>query len=555
MISQVEPTIARLDSHQSTWLEVGTEARIEYLKRCMNGVMAVAEQWAIAACEAKGIDPSSAGEEWLTGAVPTLMMLRAIVRTLEGRSAKIENGVAKVFPDHLLDRLLWFGFRGEVWLDVADRSPAKISPLNPPFWGNLKEEISQIQPNYEVSKSPNCGGFRGQKPLKTKRTEDWKEKPGIALVLGAGNVGSTAPLDALHKLFAENQVVLLKMNPVNEYVGKFLEQAFEPLITDGFLQIVYGGSDLGRYLCQHPKIDSIHITGSHHTYHAIAKTLPQAKPITSELGCVTPVLVVPGDWSESDLRFQARHVVSMVVHNASFNCVAAKVIVTAKGWKLRDRFLDLIRQEFAKIPNRKAYYPGAQQRYQEFLDRYPQAEIFGTRTEEIVPWTFIPNVESDYALQTEAFCGVLAEVSLDATTATEFLDRAVPFANEKIWGNLSCVILTKTGVENAIRDLNYGAIGVNVWTGVIYALPDLAWGGFPGNHESDIQSGQGFVHNAYFLDRPQKSVLSAPFRIRPTPFWFADHRNLLNFAQRAAELQITPTWKKFAQVILAAVQG
>ncbi|GAP99288.1 aldehyde dehydrogenase family protein [Leptolyngbya sp. NIES-2104] len=501
MIPEVETALLRLHSRRSEWLKVSTEARIDYLKRCMAGVMEVAEEWAIEACKAKGTE--SAGEEWLTGAVPTLMMLRAIVRTLEGRSTKIENGIARVFPDHLLDRLLWLGFRGEVWVDRAS---------------TVKHDRSAI-----------------------------------SLVLGAGNVGSTAPLDALHKLFAENQVVLLKMNPVNDYVGKFLEQAFEPLITDGFLQIVYGGTDVGSYLCQHPKIDSIHVTGSHHTYYAIANSC--SKPITSELGCVTPVLIVPGNWSESDLKFQARHVASMVVHNASFNCVAAKVIVTAKGWKLRDRFLDLLRQEFAKIPNRKAYYPGAQERYQAFLDRYPQAEIFGTRTQNIVPWTFIPEIQDHYALQTEAFCGVLAEVSLEATSAEEFLDRAVPFCNEKIWGNLSCVILTKTPVEKAIRDLNYGAIGVNVWTGVIYALPDLAWGAYPENEHNDIQSGQGFVHNAYFLDRPLKSVLYAPFRIRPTPFWFADHHNLLQFAKRAAELQISPTWSKFVQVIFAAVRG
>lgn len=528
---QVEAAIARLHTCQTAWQHVDTQARIDYLQRCMHGVMAVAEDWAIAACAAKGFDPGSAGEEWLTGAVTTLMTLRAIVRTLEGRSAKIEQGRAQVFPDNLLDRLLWLGFRGEVWLDGAGTDQAKTSQRSLNF-----ATLGNADPGFSPSRRANSG---------------------IALVLGAGNVGSTPPMDVLYKLFAENQVVLLKMNPVNQYVGKFLEQAFEPLITDGFLQIIYGGSEVGSYLCQHSKIDSIHITGSHYTHDAIVRSLAQPKPITSELGCVTPVLIVPGNWSESDLKFQARQVASMVVHNASFNCVAAKVIVTAKGWKLRDRFLTLLRQEFTKIPNRNAYYPGAQQRYQAFLDRYPQAEIFGTRTEEVVPWTFIPNVEEDYALKTEAFCGVLAEVSLDATTAAEFLDRAVPFVNEKVWGNLSCVILakTKTGLERAISDLNYGAIGVNVWTGVIYALPDLAWGAYPGNDWHDIQSGQGFVHNAYFLDHPQKSVLYAPFRIFPTPFWFADHRNLLNFSKRAAELQITPTWKKFSQVILAALQG
>lgn len=44
----------------------------------------------------------------------------------------------------------------------------------------------------------------------------------VALVLGAGNQAAVAPLDVLHKLVAEDSVVICKMNPVNEYVGPFL---------------------------------------------------------------------------------------------------------------------------------------------------------------------------------------------------------------------------------------------------------------------------------------------------------------------------------------------
>jgi hypothetical protein len=44
----------------------------------------------------------------------------------------------------------------------------------------------------------------------------------VALVLGAGNQTSVAALDILHKLIAENAVVICKMNPVNEYVGPYL---------------------------------------------------------------------------------------------------------------------------------------------------------------------------------------------------------------------------------------------------------------------------------------------------------------------------------------------
>jgi hypothetical protein len=44
----------------------------------------------------------------------------------------------------------------------------------------------------------------------------------VALVLGAGNQTAVAALDILHKLIAENAVVICKMNPVNEYAGPYL---------------------------------------------------------------------------------------------------------------------------------------------------------------------------------------------------------------------------------------------------------------------------------------------------------------------------------------------
>src|SRR6185295_6322919 len=103
------------------------------------------------------------------------------------------------------------------------------------------------------------------------------------------------------------------------------------------------------------------------------------------LGCVTPVIVVPGPWSESDVRFQARHVAAMVTQNASFNCNAAKVIVTARGWLQREAFLDALHAELRKLPARKAYYTGAQDRYARFLERYPSALVLGEKKDEVVP--------------------------------------------------------------------------------------------------------------------------------------------------------------------------
>lgn len=550
--SEAAAAIAQLTAHKVAWTQVSTGDRITYLNRCIANVMAIAESWAMAACCAKGIDPTAslAGEEWLLGPVPVLMNLRLLMNALaaNGQPKPVSistradgQQVVRVFPAGVMERLLWLGFRGDLWL----------KPGQPASQGKIYREL---------------GGAGG-----------------LALVLGAGNVSAIAPMDVLQKLFAENQVVLLKMNPVNEYMGHFLEQALQPLIADGFLAIAYGGSDLGSYLCQHSAIDSVHITGSHHTHDTIvwgntadecaqrraARDPLLKKPITSELGCVTPILVVPGRWSNSDIQFQARQVASMVAHNASFNCAAGKVLVVASGWAQRQEFLDAVHAELAKIPARRAYYPGAQQRYQAFLQHYPQAVALTPRTssaDDIVPWTVIPNVSAganEYALTTEAFCGVLAEVTLDASDAAAFLETAVEFANETLWGNLSCTVLVHPATqrqyasdfEQAIARLRYGSIGVNLWAGVNFSLSSLSWGAFPGNSLEDIGSGCGSVHNAYLFDHPQKSVVYAPFRIFPTPAWFANHKNLLNLARSLTQLQGKPTVRNFLNVLLEAVKG
>ncbi|MBW4694929.1 MAG: aldehyde dehydrogenase family protein [Lyngbya sp. HA4199-MV5] len=548
-LEQADAIALRLHQQKDRWLKVSLADRITYLQRCLEDVMTVAADWATVACRAKGIDPTSplAGEEWFVGPTATVAALRSLILALEanGQPQPIklrtydQQTIAHVFPANLMERLLWLSFKGEVWLQ----------PEHPPTQGRVYRQ-----------------------KLETGT---------LALVLGAGNVSSIAPLDALYKLFAEDAIVLLKMNPVNAYMGAILETAFRSLRQDGFLEIVYGGAALGAHLCQHPLVETIHITGSHQTHDAIvwgntpdeqaerkASHQPlMAKPITSELGCVTPVIVVPGNWSEADLAFQARHIAGMVAHNASFNCAAAKVVITANGWAQRDAFLKTLQQELAQTPTRNAYYPGALERYQAFWARYPQAIALGNSTvPDTLPWTFIPNVPAqagEYALTQEAFCGVLAEVSLPAANAEAFLPQAIDFVNEQVWGNLSCTLLVDpytekqlgTAVEEAIAQLRYGAIGINVWSAVLFSLPVFSWGAFPDNSLQDITSGRGVVHNAYLFDHPQKSVLRAPFRIVPLPIWFARHRNLLQLAQQFTNFQAAPSWKRLLKVVLAALQG
>jgi acyl-CoA reductase-like NAD-dependent aldehyde dehydrogenase len=353
---EIDRSILKLHNHRERWAQTTIPERLAYLQSCLDRTLAVAQAWATAGCEAKGIEPQSnvAGEEWITGPISTVRNIRLLMTSLQadGQLAPVktwqrENGqfVAQVLPANLIDRVLYYGYRGEVWL----------APGTDPTQGRIYQTPTTSQ---------------------------------VALILGAGNVSAIVAMDILSKLFTENQLVIVKMNPVNAYMGTYLAQSFAPLIAAGYLEIVYGGAEIGEYLCQHPQIETIHVTGSHRTHDAIiwGKTAAEQqqrkasnrpclnKPITSELGCVTPILVVPGKWSKSDLIFQARQIASTIAHNASFNCASGQVLVTASGWAQQTEFLAAIRHELAQIPARQAYYPGVQDRYQTFLDRYPQSE-------------------------------------------------------------------------------------------------------------------------------------------------------------------------------------
>lgn len=540
--------LERLAARKAHWLTVRNQERIAYLERCLQGVMAVAEEWAQDGSRLKGIHPGEVyeGEEWLAGPMTTVRNIRllkeAIAADGQPKLPKVTDRagqkVVKVFPTGLYDQVLFTGVSAEVW----------IEPGKPASQGQI---------------------YRN-------RSTEGK----VNLTLGAGNVSSIPPMDVLYKLFVEDEVVILKMNPVNEHVGPKLERAFRCLIDDGYLAIVYGGIAVGKYLTDHALIDTLHVTGSDRTYDAIvwgadpeeqkrrkANNEPiNARPFTAELGCVTPVLVVPGPWSDAELDVQARQVVGMVTQNASFNCNAAKVVVLAKGWPLRDRFLEKLRQKMREAPARKAYYPGAKKRYDAFIEAYPRAEVLGKSGDEIVPWTLIPDVapqQGEYALVNEAFCGVLAEVSIDANDAPSYLSRAVTLCNEVLWGTLSCMVLVhprterehKAAVDQAIADLKYGAVAINTWAGMVYGLVVTPWGAFPGHTPQDIQSGTGVVHNSFLLDYPQKTVVRSPFQPNPTPVWFADHKTLDKTGRRLTRFESKPGITRLVSLAAAALRG
>ena len=62
--------------------------------------------------------------------------------------------------------------------------------------------------------------------------DDPASHAGTALVLAAGNVASLGPRDVLSKLFVEGKVVVMKANPVNDYlVPHWIRAGWPPFST------------------------------------------------------------------------------------------------------------------------------------------------------------------------------------------------------------------------------------------------------------------------------------------------------------------------------------
>ena len=552
-LEDIDQVVARLAGNADRWVRTPIERRAELLRHCVKRTRDVAEDWVRVACRAKGLDfngPRS-GEEWLAGPNALIRNLRLLADALDANGkptpksvSKHPNGqyVAQIFPIDFYEQATLTGVTVDVW----------IEPGEEPTQGEIYREKA-------------AGIFRDGK---------------VSLVLGAGNVASIGPMDAVHKLFVEDEVVVIKTNPVNEYLLPYWEEALRPLVDEGFLAIVRGGVRVGQHLVDHPDVATIHLTGSNRTHDAIVwggdpeeqkrrKATGEkacAKPVTSELGCVTPVLVVPGRWSDSDIDFQARQVAAMVANNASFNCNAAQVLAIADGWVQRDVFLDRVEHHLALTPPRRAYYPGAQERYDEFLRQYPEAVALGPRSETVVPWTMVHEVrpqKGEYALTEEAFCGVLAHTRLKASDAAAFLDAMVDFANDDCWGTLSCSVLIHpetarkhaAKLESAIDRLRFGGIAVNAFAGVIYGLASPPWGAFPGHPPEDIRSGNGKVHNTFLFDHAQKTVLRAPFRMPVTPAWFSDHKAGHQLGPALVNFEADPGIVNLVPVAIAGMKG
>ena len=542
-ILDVDRNISTLRLNSQSFSEVSNKVLYEMFEESIQNIKNVAYFWATISADNKGVAGTVAeGEEWLGGPFASTIALQYYIDFLKNNNTElvtedlIEDNKIKVFPNKNIEKLL-FPFV------TADIHFAK-----------------------NMSKSDIIGsrGFGNRLGF----------KKGITLILGAGNVSSIPLLDTIYDMVVNRHCILLKLNPVNEYLKPVFEKVFENFISRGFMIITTGNNNISSYMTSHPGISNMHLTGSDKTYENIVygsvlslrdkgkKTLSKKnkKPFTSELGNVTPFIIHPGKWSKSEIKYQARKIVTAKLNNNGFNCIAAQVVVFPKKWSQSEQLVNAIKKQLSIEKNRLAYYPNS-------IEVLNKLKLEKNVVQENDVFCDTPHLTKDLDLNdfyqdNEVWSSTLFFKFIEYSDELDYVKKAINYVNNELWGNLGISVLLKNHnqkknkyiLDTYVELLKYGTIAINEWPALGFIIPTLPWGGFPGNKDTDIQSGQGYVHNAYFFESPLKGVLYSRFKLPIIdPVWFTTNKKGSKVFKNLTYYQIDNSKINFIKLLFSAL--
>ena len=509
----VDRSISTLRLNSEQFSQISNEELADMFQDCIQNIKTIAYFWATVGADNKRIkDTIAEGEEWLGGPFASTIAFQYYIDYLKNVSQNlteelIEDNKIKIFPNKDIEKLLF------------------------PFV-TAEMHFSKNMSHTDILQARGFGNRLGF-------------KKGITLILGAGNVSSIPLLDTIFDMVVNRHCILLKLNPVNEYLKPVFDKVFEDFINKGFMVVTTGDINVSSYMTNHSGVTNMHLTGSDKTYENIVygktlnekdkgkKTLPKInkKPFTTELGNVTPFIVHPGKWSTAEIKYQARKIVTAKLNNNGFNCIAAQVIVLPKNWKQTEKLVNAIKNQLALEKDRFSYYPNSTETLQ-LLKKDK------TISQENDLSCATPHLTKDLELNdfyenNEVWSSTLFFKYLDYDGDADFEHKAISYVNEKVWGNLGVAVLiknhdnkkNKATTKNYVDNLKYGTIAINEWPALGFIIPTMPWGGYPGNKDSNIQSGQGYVHNAYFFESPLKGVLYSKFKLPLIdPVWFTSNK-------------------------------
>nr|WP_229829277.1 hypothetical protein [Streptomyces massasporeus] len=203
--------------------------------------------------------------------------------------------------------------------------------------------------------------------------------------------------------------------------------------------------------------------------------------------------MLPGGWSEADLRYQAEHIATQKLHHNGYNCVASQAVVVNADWVQKDRFLAHLRTALADAPARSPRYPGSDDRGRP-RPRHVRRRRRTARSRPRADHRSRPG-----GTRTSSDHGALRPrprrvETPPVTRASSAPRRSAPRTRSRTPLRHHCVErLGRCRLAHRNRLL----------------------GCFPGAHPRRVQSGIGVVHNTLLLDGPERTVVRSPFHPAP----------------------------------------
>eukprot|EP00522_Entomoneis_paludosa_P013800 CAMPEP_0172446166 /NCGR_PEP_ID=MMETSP1065-20121228/5830_1 /TAXON_ID=265537 /ORGANISM="Amphiprora paludosa, Strain CCMP125" /LENGTH=625 /DNA_ID=CAMNT_0013197221 /DNA_START=93 /DNA_END=1970 /DNA_ORIENTATION=- len=584
----IDDKLERLASKAKDWRLLGREKKLEYILYAVDAlsksVSLFEEVCTTYATELRKVPPEEmdyfVAEDMLVHAVGTggiLNMYAESYKVLIGKST-------------IRDTLTNLETR-----KIGENGPvvAKVFPLlESEKTGMYKDAIGEVY--FAQDKVTTVDQV---KPFQLEELED--EEPGVCVVLGAGNYPSLSILDTVYQLFQKGNVVFVKQHFMRAGVEKVMRRLFKPLYDDGYMDSEeHIDMDRSSAMVYSPHVSQIHMTGGKASHDTIvwgstieeqerrkAKKDPKLKAkMTSELGAITPYIIVQSEYTQEELDYQARVLAAAKWINGGASCNAPQVVVMSSQWEQREEFVSLVENCFTDAYCPVAYYPGSQARVDRFREHYEVAEastisswmgkLPASGKSNHIPLTAIhfevdlstqegkEAAKQQYALRTEVFGPVLIFCTVKAHgTPENYMEQVVELCNDCIYGTLSCSIMVQDHVaeepymERAYQDLQYGTIALNFWTGAAFSMSFGIWGGAPNETVEDAQTGVGHVNNVLFLTNADKFVARKPcLSETPIPLDITAPRPALTATSKAfAKYIIQPSLLHFVGVLAVLV--
>lgn len=264
----------------------GAEMKGFDVKNTVEGDLEATEEAFVFCLKAKaGIDDMIKAYKIRAGLeVPPKKFTKGNFVTRKAINGQVVTQTFPIFPEDV--KGMYYYLRGEVWMDSS-----KI------------QDESQVEAFAFEKAWDDAVGKEG----------------GLMMVCGAGNLPMLSLIDIMHAMYTRNYVVFFKQHPIRNYINPLYERIYAPLISRGYLAIeAHSTNKRCSDLLYHPEVDALHLTGGKVTHDLLVWGLnskeqeqnlkantPKIKNVTSELGAVTPWVIVPGKYTEAEMKAQA----------------------------------------------------------------------------------------------------------------------------------------------------------------------------------------------------------------------------------------------------------